>query len=173
MRNRLRHCNAFATLLAVFVLRLKLCNRTMTDSYSTTVRVRYAETDQMGVVYHGNFFIWFEVGRVELLRQMGFEYKRMELEDDCFIVVAEARCRYLKPARYDDVLRIQTRVAESGNRIVRFAYEVFHDAGNELLATGETVHVICNRQGKPRTLPEKYRKVFGVPESPAGAARPV
>jgi acyl-CoA thioester hydrolase len=140
----------------------------MTDSYNTTVRVRYAETDQMGVVYHGNFFVWFEVGRVELLRQMGFEYKRMELEDDCFIVVAEARCRYHKPARYDDLLRIRTWISESGSRIVRFAYEITSEANGELLATGETAHVICNRQGRPRTLPEKYRKVFDVPASPAG-----
>jgi acyl-CoA thioester hydrolase len=141
----------------------------MPDFYDTTVRVRYAETDQMGVVYHGNFFVWFEVGRVELLRQMGFEYKCMELEDDCFIVVAEARCRYHKPARYDDLLRIRTWISESGSRIVRFAYEITSEANGELLATGETAHVICNRQGRPRTLLDKYRKVFDVPVSPAGA----
>ena len=80
------------------------------------IRVRYAETDQMGIVYHGNYFTWFEVGRVELCRQLGFEYKQMEIEDDSFIVVAEARCRYKKPARFDDVLTIRTRVTQSQRR---------------------------------------------------------
>src|SRR5271155_1848439 len=79
----------------------------------TTIRVRYAETDQMGVVYHGNFFTWFEVGRVELCRQLGFEYKHMEANDDTFIVVAEATCRYKRPARFDDLLRIRTRIANA------------------------------------------------------------
>ena len=126
----------------------------------TRIRVRYAETDQMGVVYHSNHFIWFEVGRVELCRQLGFEYKRMETEDDSYIVVAEASCRYLRPARYDDLLRIRTRVSESRRRSIRFAYEILrHDSG-ELLATGETVHVICNREGRPKSLPEKYRQLF-------------
>ena len=82
------------------------------EFHDTTVRVRYAETDQMGVVYHANYLIWFEVGRVELMRAMGFEYKTMETEDDCHIVVAEAHCRYEKSARYDEVLRIRTRVTE-------------------------------------------------------------
>jgi acyl-CoA thioester hydrolase len=145
----------------------------MPDFYDTTVRVRYAETDQMGVVYHGNYFVWLEVGRVEALRQIGFEYKRMESEDDCFIVVAEAKCRYLRPARYDEVLRIRTRVAEANARTVRFGYEVMRDADGEVLATGETLHVICGRDGKPRSLPHKYRKAFGIPEvipaAPGGA----
>ena len=82
----------------------------MIEFADTTIRVRYAETDQMGIVYHGNYFTWFEIGRVELCRQLGFEYKQMETEDDCFIVVAEAQCRYKKPARFDDLLTIRTRV---------------------------------------------------------------
>jgi acyl-CoA thioester hydrolase len=126
----------------------------------TTVRVRYAETDQMGVVYYGNYYIWFEVGRVELCRQLGFEYKQMEIEDDCFIVVAESSCRYRRPAKFDDLLRIRSRVAEAQRRTIRFAYEIFRDATNELLATGETFHVICDRNGRPKTLPEKYRQYF-------------
>ncbi len=142
----------------------------MDNFYETSVRVRYSETDQMGVVYHGNFFVWFEVGRVELLRHMGFEYKKMESEDDSFIVVAEARCRYLKPARYDDLIRVRTRVSEAGSRIVRFAYEVRRDPDDDLLATGETFHVICDHNGRPRTLPMKYRKPFGVPEPLHSAA---
>jgi acyl-CoA thioester hydrolase len=130
------------------------------EFHDTTIRVRYAETDQMGVVYHANYLIWFEVGRVELMRAMGFEYKTMETEDDCHIVVAEAHCRYEKPARYDEVLRVRTRIAEWRNRIVRFSYEVFRDTDDVLLATGFTTHVICGRNGRPKALPPKYRDVL-------------
>jgi acyl-CoA thioester hydrolase len=132
----------------------------MNDFAETTIRVRYAETDQMGVVYHGNFFTWFEVGRVELCRHLGFEYKQMEIEDDSYIVVAEAQCRYKKPAHFDDVLVIRTRVTQSQRRTMHFAYEVSNSATGELIATGETTHVICDRRGRPKSLPEKYRKFF-------------
>ena len=142
----------------------------MADFSETTVRVRYAETDQMGLVYHSNYFIYFEVGRVEYMRDQGVAYKEMEEQDDSFIVVAEAQCRYLRPARYDDLLRIRTRVSESRRRTIRFAYELLNAATAELLATGETVHVICDRQGKPKALPEKYRKYF--PLSAESAAAP-
>jgi acyl-CoA thioester hydrolase len=132
----------------------------MNDYAETTIRVRYAETDQMGVVYHGNFFTWFEVGRVELCRHLGFEYKQMEIEDDSYIVVAEARCRYKKPAHFDDVLTIRTRVTQSQRRTMRFGYEISNQATGELIATGETTHVICDGRGRPKSLPEKYRKYF-------------
>jgi acyl-CoA thioester hydrolase len=134
----------------------------MIDYTETTIRVRYAETDQMGVVYYGNYFTWFEIGRVELCRQLGFEYKRMEIEDDSFIVVADAHCRYKRPARFDDLLAIRTKIAESQRRTVRFDYEIVNHASGEVLATGDTLHVICDRLGKPKSLPEKYRKVFPV-----------
>jgi acyl-CoA thioester hydrolase len=132
----------------------------MTPFAETTVRVRYAETDQMGFVYYGNYFTWFEVGRVELCRQLGFEYKQMEIEDDSFIVVAEASCRYKRPARFDDQLTIRTRVTETQRRTVRFGYEILNAVSGELIATGETLHVICDRTGKPKSLPDKYRKYF-------------
>lgn len=132
----------------------------MIEYHDAMVRVRYAETDQMGVVYHANFLIWFEVGRVELIRALGLEYKRMEIEDDCHIVVADAHCRYHQPAQYDEVLRIRTRIAESRNRLIRFSYEVIRDADGKVLANGETTHVICGSNGRPKTLPEKYRRVF-------------
>ena len=131
--------------------------------HETTVRVRYAETDQMGVVYYANFFVWFEVGRVELLRALGFSYRDMEKLDDCHIVVADARCSYKKPAVYDDALRIRTRVLQVRRKTIRFAYEVLRDPGSELLATGETLHVICNRSGRPKSLPEKYIKALSSP----------
>ena len=93
---------------------------------------------------------------------LGFEYKRMEADDDSFIVVAESSCRYRKPAKFDDVLRIRTRIAEAQRRTIRFAYEIYRDETGELLANGETFHVICDRLGRPKSLPEKYRKLFGV-----------
>lgn len=126
----------------------------------TIVRVRYAETDQMGVVYYANFFVWFEVARVELMRQMGFSYKQMELEDDSYVVVAKASCTYKRPARFDDAIRICTSVTEARRRTITFSYEVFNDVTRELVATGETLHVICDRNGRPKSLPEKYRPYF-------------
>ncbi|MGB2624828.1 MAG: thioesterase family protein [Candidatus Acidiferrum sp.] len=138
----------------------------MIEYHDATVRVRYAETDQMGVVYHANFLVWFEVGRVEFLRALGFEYKRMEKEDDCHIVVADVHCRYQQPARYDELLRIRTRIAETRSRVVRFSYEVFRDADSHLLATGESTHIICGSNGRPKLLPQKYRGVFDAVVSP-------
>lgn len=132
----------------------------MTHYADTTIRVRYAETDQMGVAYHSNYFIWFEVGRVELCRHLGFEYRQMEAEDDSFIVVAEAYCRYKRSARFDDVLTIRTRFAGSQRRTIRFSYEVFNQSSGELIATGETHHVICDHDGRPKSLPAKYQKYF-------------
>lgn len=132
----------------------------MSQYSETSLRVRYAETDKMGVVYHANYYVYFEVGRVEYLRDRGVNYREMETEDDCFIVVAESQCRYLRAARYDDPLRIRTRVAESRRRTIRFAYQIVHGATGEVLATGETLHVICDSRGRPRSLPEKYRRFF-------------
>jgi acyl-CoA thioester hydrolase len=130
--------------------------------HDATVRVRYAETDQMGVVYHANYLVWFEVGRVELMRALGVEYKTMEITDDCHIVVVNAHCRYLRPAHYDELLTIRTRIAESRNRTVTFAYELFRQGDGVLLATGETTHVICGANGHPKLLPAKYRTVLAV-----------
>jgi len=144
----------------------------MTDYAETIIRVRYAETDQMGIVYYGNYFTWFEIGRVELCRHLGFEYKQMETEDDSFIVVAEAQCRYKKPARFDEVLTIRTCVTQSQKRMLRFGYEILNHSSGELLATGETLHVICDCRGRPKSLPEKYRKYFPVTRTPAGESAP-
>ncbi len=139
---------------------------------SITLRVRYAETDRMGVAYYGNYFTWFEVGRVELLRQLGFRYRDLEEQENSYIVVAEARCHYRRPARFDDLLRVVTRVVESRSRSIRFAYEIYNEETGELLATGETTHVICDANGRPRVLPEKYRKYFPLTNAPAPDARP-
>jgi acyl-CoA thioester hydrolase len=136
-------------------------NLSTTMEYTeTTIRVRYAETDQMGVVYHGNYFTWFEVGRVDFCRQLGFEYKTMEAEDDTYIVVADAHCRFKRPARFDDVLVVRTKILASQRRTVKFGYEIVHQESREVLATGDTLHVFCDKQGRPKSLPEKYRKYF-------------
>jgi acyl-CoA thioester hydrolase len=142
----------------------------MKDYSEAITRVRYAETDQMGVVHHGNYFTWFEIGRVELCRELGFEYKQMETEDDSFTVVAEARCRYKRPARFDDLLEIRTRITQSQRRTLRFGYEIFNQATGELIATGETLHVICDSHGRPKSLPEKYRQFFPASNGNAGDA---
>jgi acyl-CoA thioester hydrolase len=142
----------------------------MNEYFDTIVRVRYAETDQMGVVYYGNYYIYFEIGRVEYMRGRGVDYKQMELQDDCFIVVAESSCRNHRPARYDDPLRIRTRVTEVKRRTIRFGYEILHDETGELLATGETVHVVCDSKGRPKSLPEKFLPFFA--ETTAGEPSP-
>jgi len=126
----------------------------------TTVRVRYAETDQMGVAYHGNYFAWFEVGRTEFLRETGFDYRTLERDDGCYIVVAEATCRYKGPARYDDLLRIRTELKALRGPVMRFAYSVLRDADGALLAEGETAHLVADREMKVRSLPEKYARVL-------------
>ena len=132
----------------------------MLDYHDFTVRVRYAETDQMGVVYHSNYLIWFEVGRVELMRSLGFNYKQMEVEDDTFIVVADVHCRYHHPALYDDLLTVRTCILEAKTRTLKFGYELFRQQDNKLLATGHTIHVACNRAGQVKHFPEKYKQRF-------------
>jgi acyl-CoA thioester hydrolase len=126
----------------------------------TRIRVRYAETDQMGVVYHSNYFIWFEVGRVELLRQLGFSYKDMETVDDCFIAVVDAHCRYKAPVHYDDEIVVRTYLKQVRDKVIHFGYELLTVESRQLLAEGETTHIVANAQMKPRRLPEKYLKAF-------------
>ena len=133
--------------------------KTADDYVDVTVRVRYAETDQMGVAYYANHFVWFELGRTEFFRQRGYVYKDLEEQEGCFIIVAEAHCRYHSPARYDEVLTVRTRVKEARTRVVVFSYEILGPDGRKV-ATGETLHVVTDREGKPRTLPEKYRQAL-------------
>jgi len=132
----------------------------MVNSCETTLRVRYAETDQMGVVYHGNYFVWFEVGRAEFLRERGFDYKTLEREEGCYIVVAEASCRYKAPARYDDLLRVRTELRAIRGPVLRFGYSVVRDDDATLLAEGETTHFVADIQMKARTLPDKYLRAL-------------
>jgi acyl-CoA thioester hydrolase len=132
------------------------------------VRVRYAETDQMGIVYHANYLVWFEVGRVELMRQRGLDYSRLEKEEGCWIAVVEATARYKAPARYDDELIVETRVTMMRGPIIRFAYRVLRAADRLLLCEGETVHVVLGRDMKKRAIPKKYAELLA--DAPSGHA---
>jgi len=135
-------------------------NRLPAEWTSTSFRVRYAETDQMGVVYYANHFVWFEIGRADYCRQHGFAYRDMEKEDGLCITVAEARCRYKAPAKYDDEIEVRTRLTHVRRRVIAFAYEIYRRPEGELLAEGETVHVITDLDGRPRALPDKYRTLL-------------
>jgi acyl-CoA thioester hydrolase len=132
-------------------------------SVTTEVRVRYAETDQMGVVYYANYLVWFEIGRVEVLRALGLEYRRLEIEHQCILPVVEATCRYRSPARYDDQILIETRPSLLRGPVLKFAYKILRKASDSqegaeptLLAEGETVHVVCDGQMNRKPLPEEY-----------------
>ena len=127
---------------------------------TTEVRVRYAETDQMGIVYYANYLVWFEVGRVELLRALGLTYNQLEIEHQCILPVIEATCRYRAPARYDDEIVIETNPSMLRGSVLKFAYQVWRKASKEeerkLLAEGETVHVVCDGALNKKPLPEQY-----------------
>jgi len=127
---------------------------------TTQVRVRYAETDQMGIVYYANYLVWFELGRVELLRSLGLAYSQLEKEHECILPVVEASCRYRSPAHYDDEILIETQPAMLRGSVLKFAYRILRK-GNDglaptLLAEGETTHVVCDDQLRRKALPEHY-----------------
>jgi acyl-CoA thioester hydrolase len=121
-----------------------------------TVRVRYAETDKMGVVYHANYFVWFEVGRCELLRASGSSYRELEATG-IMLPVIEAHCEYRAPARYDDELQVTTSAALLSPARVEFRYEVTRPADGTLHALGRTVHAAVDASGKPCRLPDHLR----------------
>ena len=132
----------------------------MTPFRSTsTVRVRYAETDNMGVVYYANYLVWFEVARTDLLRHAGWSYREMELEGFSLPVI-EAHCEYRQPARYDDDVEVRTAGVLISPVRLRFDYEVSRPAGGVLLAEGHTVHATLGRDGRPCRLPERARQLF-------------
>lgn len=125
----------------------------------TPIRVRYAETDQMGVVYHANYLVWFEVGRVEFIRQLGLSYADMEREG-AMIAVVEATARYKLPARYDDELLVRTTLAHFRGSIVRFRYAIVRAVDQVVLCEGETTHIVVGRDMKRTALPELYAGRF-------------
>src|SRR4028118_610303 len=119
--------------------------------HETDVRVRYAETDRMGVVYHANYLVWFEIGRTEFCRARGFAYREMEENSDAFLVVAESYCRYKAPAFYDDELIVRTHITELRRRSVRFGYEILRATDGWIMAGGESRQV--NDSGDGCTKP--------------------
>lgn len=134
----------------------------MNMTSETRLRVRYAETDRMGVVYYSNYLVWMEVGRVALCETLGFNYRDMENNDGVMLAVAEAQCRYRSPARFDDEVVIKTWVEEANPRIVTFGYEMRLAGDGRVLATGQTRHVLVNAQMQRTRLPEKYYPMFGL-----------
>ncbi len=130
--------------------------------HEVRLRVRYAETDQMGIVYHANYLIWMEVGRVEFFRSAGLRYADFEKQTGLHLAVVEASCRYMAPARYDDEVAVYTTLGESNARLVRFDYEICAAATGVTLATGFTRHVFLDREMRPRKLPEAQRPIFGL-----------
>ena len=128
--------------------------------HETRLRVRYAETDQMGVVYHSNHLIWFEVGRVELMREMGFSYRDMERDDERYIAVAEVQIRYRAPVYYDEEIVVRTRLKTVRESVVIFSYELVRADNRTLVAEGETKHIVTDSKMKVAALPEKYLTGF-------------
>jgi acyl-CoA thioester hydrolase len=127
----------------------------------TRVRVRYAETDQMGVVYHANYLVWLEAGRVEFCRAAGLRYRDLEAEG-VLLAVIEVQCRFVAPARYDDEIIVRTWITAASRRGVRFEYEVLDAETGRRLATAATHHLFCGKDLRPLKLPEKYAGVFGL-----------
>lgn len=125
----------------------------------STLRVRYAETDKMGVVYYANYLVWFEVARADLLRSLGWSYREMEAAGISLPVI-EARCRYLRPARYDDEIDVTTEGRMLSPVRMEFHYQVVRKADEIVAAEGTTVHAALDASGKPCRLPARVREVF-------------
>ena len=131
--------------------------------HQASLRVRYAETDKMGVVYHANYLIWFEIGRTEYCRARGFSYRDMEESENAFLVVAESYCRYKAPAYYDDVLIVRTHITELRRRSLRFGYEIIRESDGLVIAEGETGHVVTDANGRVRSMPQGFAEMLLAP----------
>jgi len=128
--------------------------------HEALLRVRYAETDKMGVVYHANYLVWFEIGRTEYCRARGFSYRDMEENENSFLVVAESYCRYKAPAYYDDELVVRTHITELRRRSLRFGYEIIRVPDGTVIAEGETGHVVTDANGRVRSLPAGFAELL-------------
>lgn len=128
--------------------------------HETSLSVRYAETDQMGVVHHANYLVWFELGRTEFCKAKGFSYRDMEIEEDALMVVAEIYCRYKSPAFYDDTILVRTKLTEIRSRTLRFVYEIFRPSDETVLVEGESMHIFTDKTKKVRSLPPKYKDLL-------------
>jgi acyl-CoA thioester hydrolase len=126
--------------------------------HTTQIRVRYKETDKMGVAYYSNYFVWFEVARTELLRKAGYPYSKIESDMGLMLMVVSAECNYKMPARYDELLDVNCFIPKTGNTSIIFACKVMRD--NDILAEGSTVHACTDLTGRPKRIPQELRKVF-------------
>ena len=131
--------------------------------HETVLRVRYAETDKMGIVYYANYLVWFEIGRTDYCRARGFSYRDMEESEDAFLVVAEAYCRYKAPAYYDDVLIVRTHITELRRRSLRFGYEIIRESDGVVIAEGETGHVVTDGNARVRSMPTSFAELLLAP----------
>ncbi|MCW5958634.1 MAG: acyl-CoA thioesterase [Pyrinomonadaceae bacterium] len=131
----------------------------MQEWFETEIRVRYAETDQMGIVHHSNYLIWFEFARSEYCRSKGFSYLDME-RDESLLVVAEAYCRFKSPAFYEDLLTLRVKIAKIKSRSIQFIYELYRASDRTMIAHGETLHVVTDANKKVKILPEHYKKLL-------------
>lgn len=145
----------------------------MPKTSESRFRVRYAETDQMGVVYYANYFVWMEIGRSDFCKFSGFNYHEMEKREDAFIAVAEASCRYMASARYEDEVLVRTTIERSARRVISFSYEILNAETGVVFATGRTVHVVVGKDGKPKSIPaEYYQLLIRNEDAPKPAASP-
>jgi acyl-CoA thioester hydrolase len=129
------------------------------QTHETRLRVRYSETDQMGVAYYANYLVWMEVGRVELMKALGVRYRDLEKEG-YLLAVAEAHCRYLSPARYDEEVVVETRIRRATARVVEFEYRMWRGEDGVELASGYTKHVVCDGGLRPRRLGAEYVQIL-------------
>lgn len=134
----------------------------VTVSHEARFRVRYAETDQMGIVYYANYYIWMEIGRVEYCRAQGVRYREMEERDHVLLTVAESSCRYHSPAKYDDEVAIKTWISQAHPRMITFSYEMRCAEDERKLAAGFSKHIFCGRDLRPTRLPEHWWTQFGI-----------
>src|SRR6185295_10333097 len=128
--------------------------------HETLLRVRYAETDKMGIVYYANYLVWFEIGRTDYCRARGFSYRDMEESEDAFLVVAESYCRYKAPAYYDDELIVRTHITELRKRSLRFGYEIVRASNGQVVAEGETGHVVTDSNARVRSFPPGFAELL-------------
>jgi acyl-CoA thioester hydrolase len=126
----------------------------------TEIRVRYAETDKMGIVHHSNYYVWFELGRSDYCRLKGFSYLEMEDQDNALMVVAESSCRYKSAAFYEDVLTVRTKIEKIRSRSIVFVYQIYRAKDKKIIAEGKTVHIVTDKNSKITTIPAKYKNLL-------------
>jgi acyl-CoA thioester hydrolase len=125
----------------------------------TRFRARYSETDKMGVIYYANYLVWMEMGRTDYCKSVGFDYRDMEL-DGANMAVAEATCRYITPAHYDEEILVRTQVERLNRRLITFVYVISNDQTGTVLAEGRTVHIAMGNDGKSRSIPLRYLELM-------------